>query len=186
MRNHRAEVALESPARFEQLYECHASAVLGYVRRRTDPSTAEDIAAEVFAIAWRRIDDVPEGAALPWLYSTARNVLANELRARRRRHELAERATTAAHIRSVGDEVSDSSDAVLTALRQLTAAEQEVLMLAAWEELDGHQAATALGCSPTAYRIRLHRARRKLRQQLAADQEPAEAVRLNPHLKEMS
>ena len=186
MQNHRTEVVPERPARFEELYERYASAVLAYARRRVDPSTAEDIAAEVFAIAWRRIDDVPESAALPWLYGTARNVLANELRARRRRHKLVEHATTAAHIRSARDEDSDSNDAVLTALRQLSAEEQEVLMLAAWEELDGRQAATALGCSPTAYRIRLHRARRKLRQQLAADQEPAEAVPLNLHLKEMS
>jgi RNA polymerase sigma-70 factor (ECF subfamily) len=186
MKKHRVEKSSVRPDRFEKLYERHASEVLAYARRRTDTDTAEDIAAEVFATAWRRIDDVPEGAALPWLYGTARNVLANEIRARRRRHGLAERAAAAVRTQSMRGEDSDRSEDVLAALGKLNVEEQEVLMLTAWEELDGRQAAVVLGCSPTAYRIRLHRARRKLRQQLAAEQEPPEAVRLNPHVEEMS
>ena len=35
-------------------------------------------------------------------------------------------------------------------------------MLAAWEELDSRSASRVLGCTPAAYRLRLHRARRKL------------------------
>jgi RNA polymerase sigma-70 factor (ECF subfamily) len=52
---------------------------------------------------------------------------------------------------------------VLRALAELHADEREVLMLTAWEELSSPEAAAVLGCSPTAYRIRLHRARLRLR-----------------------
>ena len=45
-------------------------------------------------------------------------------------------------------------------------------MLAAWEELSGSEAARVLGCSATAYRIRLHRARRRLRERLDGRLQP--------------
>jgi hypothetical protein len=42
--------------------------------------------ADVFLIAWRRLDEVPEGeAARVWLYATARRVIANRKRSERRR-----------------------------------------------------------------------------------------------------
>ena len=56
--------------------------VLGYALRRTDAEEARDVVSETFTVAWRRFDDVPEGeAALPWLLTTARKVLANHRRA---------------------------------------------------------------------------------------------------------
>jgi RNA polymerase sigma-70 factor (ECF subfamily) len=61
--------------------------VLSFARRRApDPETAQDVAAETFRVAWRRIDKVPDGAdgELPWLYAVARNILANHLRGQRR------------------------------------------------------------------------------------------------------
>jgi RNA polymerase sigma-70 factor (ECF subfamily) len=67
-------------------------------------------------------------------------------------------------------ESSDGSDeprTVLEALAGLHEKEREVLMLAAWEELSSSEAARVLGCSATAYRIRLHRARGRLRERLA-------------------
>ncbi|HEY7668545.1 MAG TPA: hypothetical protein VIE12_10530 [Actinomycetota bacterium] len=42
--------------------------MLGYVLRRTDPEEANDVIAETFTVAWRRLEQVPEGdGALPWL-----------------------------------------------------------------------------------------------------------------------
>ena len=64
-------------ARFEALYREHYPAVLRYAARRTDPASAEEIAAETFATAWQRLPQLSHGDALPWLLVTARNTLAN-------------------------------------------------------------------------------------------------------------
>lgn len=60
-----------SHADFERLYADHAGQVRGYVLRRCDRSVADDVVADVFLVAWRRLDHVP-GTALPWLLGTAR------------------------------------------------------------------------------------------------------------------
>jgi RNA polymerase sigma-70 factor, ECF subfamily len=51
---------------------------------------AGDVVAETFLIAWRRLPEVPAQQARAWLYATARQVIANELRARQRRNRLSE------------------------------------------------------------------------------------------------
>ncbi|HEX5608852.1 MAG TPA: sigma factor-like helix-turn-helix DNA-binding protein [Solirubrobacterales bacterium] len=56
---------------------------------------------------------------------------------------------------------------VMEALGRLKARDREVLMLAAWEELEPAQIGEVLGLSAVAVRSRLHRARRRLRQELA-------------------
>jgi len=65
--------------RFNELYQAQYETVLRYALRRTDPETARDAVAETFLVAWRRLDTVPadQAQATPWLYSIARNVLAN-------------------------------------------------------------------------------------------------------------
>ena len=65
---------------FEGLFRAHATALFRYFVRRGPRDDAEDLAADVLAIAWRRRDDVPDGAELPWLYRTAGFVLANHRR----------------------------------------------------------------------------------------------------------
>lgn len=54
--------------RFTRLYEESYWPVLRYaVRRVADEEVARDVTAEVFAIAWRRVGELPE-RPLPWLY----------------------------------------------------------------------------------------------------------------------
>src|SRR3954454_9333069 len=65
-------------ARFNGLFDAHYSAVRAYAWRR-DPSNADDVVAETFLVAWRRLDDVPADA-LPWLIGVARNVRLNARR----------------------------------------------------------------------------------------------------------
>ncbi len=77
-------------ARLEALYVEHGAAVHAYARRRTDPATAEDLLAETFLVAWRRLDRVPADA-LPWLYATAGRLLANHRRGEARRAALVAR-----------------------------------------------------------------------------------------------
>jgi RNA polymerase sigma factor (sigma-70 family) len=155
--------------RFRVLYEAARAPVLAYALRRTaSPEDAADVAAETFTIAWRRLEDVPAGdAALLWCYATARRVLANQLRRDRRRSELVDRvgaevATQLAGGSGSEDPSTGDRQAALVALLRLPDDEREILMLASWEGLDSTQLAEVLGCSRTAARIRLHRARARL------------------------
>jgi RNA polymerase sigma factor (sigma-70 family) len=146
--------------RFEQIYRANYEAILGYARRRTAPDEAADILAETFLVAWRRLDSVPDGeAARLWLYGTARRVLANHERARRRRGRLDARLREA---REVTAEPSGDRATLAAAFGRLSEQEREVLSLAGWEGLDAKQIGAVLGCSANAARIRLHRARRRL------------------------
>ena len=134
-----------------------------YALRRTDRETAQDVVAETFAIAWRRLAEVPADA-LPWLYGVARRVLANQRRSTTRLVALRRKLETA---RPELPELSDGS--VAAALAALRPEDREVLLLVAWEGLSAVEAAAVVGCTPDAFRVRLHRARRKL----AAALEPA-------------
>jgi RNA polymerase sigma-70 factor, ECF subfamily len=161
--------ALDREARFRRVCEAHTAAVLAYALRRTSREDAADVVAETFLVAWRRLDDVDERTALPWLYAVARRVLLSQQRSTRRQEAIAERV--AAELPEPS-EIPLGSPRVLAALAALSEAEREVLMLAAWEELSSAKAARVLGCSATAYRIRLHRARKRLRERLDSRAQP--------------
>jgi RNA polymerase sigma-70 factor (ECF subfamily) len=60
------------------------------------------------------------------------------------------------------EESDDPAERVRAALARLRPDEQELLRLTEWERLSPAEAATVLGCSPGALRVRLHRARRHL------------------------
>lgn len=148
--------------RFERLFSAYAGRVLAYALRRVDGDAAQDVTADVFAVAWRRIDSVPHEDALPWLLAVARRTLANQHRTARRQRALSDRLQLnmpAPH----GPDIAASGSGVLEALASLTERDREVLMLIAWDGLASAEAALVLGCSPVACRIRLHRARSRLR-----------------------
>jgi hypothetical protein len=60
--------------RFASLYDHFYQNVLRYTLQHAEPHTAEDVASEVFIVAWRRLDGIPE-PALPWLLGVARNLM---------------------------------------------------------------------------------------------------------------
>jgi RNA polymerase sigma-70 factor (ECF subfamily) len=152
--------------RFDRLYGEHGRALLAYALRRTsDAQDAADLVADVFLVAWRRLDDVPagEGGRL-WLYGVARHALANQQRSERRRERLAERLRRElpAAVQSMPPPAPETG-AIRAVLSRLGSEDQEILRLAGWEELTSGEIATVLGISPIAARSRLHRARRRLR-----------------------
>lgn len=162
-----AEDQPDAEARFRRAYLEHYRAILAYaLRRGVEYGAAEEIVAETFAVLWRRMDDAPEpDMLLPWLYGVAARILANQRRAAARRERLVARLQHVAPLTVEGE--SNALErlevkAVIDALQQLQAPEQEVLLLAAWEGLSHGEIASALGCSENAAAIRLHRARRHL------------------------
>ncbi len=156
--------------RFEALFDAHERPVLAYAARRlARRSDAEDVVSETFAVAWRRLDDVPADA-LPWLLATARRVVANQNRGERRRTALRE---------AIGRERPDTSDddhGLVEALASLREGDREALLLVAWEGLTHAQAAAVIGCSASAFAARHARARRRLASALEASHPGAPAA----------
>ncbi len=154
-------------ARFDALFTEHQRHVLAYAMRRTQTlADAEDVAAETFTIAWRKIAAVPAEEPLPWLYAVARRVLANHRRGNGRRERLAAllRVEDVATPMRAGE---DRDGPAFAALASLSPADQELLRLVAWEELGNQQIAAVLGITPNAVAIRLLRARARFADALA-------------------
>jgi RNA polymerase sigma-70 factor (ECF subfamily) len=144
-------------------FRAYADRVLAYLQHRTDPQTAQDLLQEVFMIAFAKAPELPQ-PPLGWLFGTARRVLANRYRGRRRQDELIARLienTTEAG-EEVGDETHELRQAFAQTLAMLSPADRDVLTLTGWYDLTPNEAAEALGCSASAYAVRLHRARKRL------------------------
>jgi RNA polymerase sigma-70 factor (ECF subfamily) len=149
---------LERRHGLEALFAAHAGSVRAYARRRIDAATADDTVSEVFVIAWRRLEEVPEDA-LPWLLGCARRVLANQRRSTRRGEALTRRLEGAS---APAGWTGVSDGPLALALAELGERDREILLLICWEGLEPAQAARVLGCSRNALAVRLHRARRRL------------------------
>lgn len=155
----------DSSARLGGLFEGHYDEVLAYCARRIGRSEAEDAAAEVFAVASRRVAEIDWETARPWLFGIARGVLANRWRSIHRLRRLSGKmAGLAAAPSDSPDEVvirDTEAREALSALRRLRPADREILMLAAWEELTSAQIAHSLEISMAAAEKRLERAKRR-------------------------
>lgn len=152
--------------RFEAAFEAHHRAVLAYTLRRTSTEAdAEDAVAETFAVAWRRIDQVPHPeAALPWLLAVARRVLANQRRSLLRRVQLGLRLRREPQQPTA---LFGTGGPAIEALEQLHPDDQELLRLLAWDGLSHAEAGQVLGISANAVAVRLHRARRRFAAELS-------------------
>lgn len=151
-------------ADFEALFSDTHGRLRAYVLRRGASAVdADDVVADVYVVAWRRFDDLPSDA-LPWLIGVARNVHRNQQRSRRRSDALLDRLRN----EPLPDRGSDGDDALdIAAVRQaltgLSADDRDLLQLAVIEGLSSTQIAQVLGCRPVTARVRLHRARTRLR-----------------------
>lgn len=153
--------------RFRELYEELYDDLWRYSRRRTtNDADANDVVAEVMAVAWRRLDDVPPPpGARPWLFGVARNHLRSGRRKADRRESLTrklqQQGSFTTQIRS---EEAERLEVVAGALEQIDEADRELIELVAWEGLTHGEIATLLSISENAVAIRLHRARGRLAQ----------------------
>lgn len=151
---------------FEQLYRANFVRLVRFAYYRVgDRATAEDVAAEVFALAWaRRVD--ADTFAVGWLFTAAQNLIGNEYRRRLRvaKHqrelilaELAEPEAWELHVRDLD---------LRAALARLAPDDALVLQLTYWDGLTASEAGEFLECSTAAVWTRLTRARAALRTQL--------------------
>jgi RNA polymerase sigma-70 factor (ECF subfamily) len=152
---------------FAALYHRHYRAIRSFCRRRVPKDVVDDVVAETFLTAWRRIDDVPRGdQGLLWLYGVAYRVIGHHWRgaARRRRLEDRMQLINGGETSGADDPVvaADQRSLVLDAASRLNGNDAEVLRLAAWEQLSIGDIAEVLGIAPNAVKQRLHRAKQHL------------------------
>lgn len=152
---------------FDGLFRDHSRAIVRFLARRTARDEVDDLAADVFLTAWTRREDVPDGHELAWLYRTAGYVLAN--------HRRKGRPTPV-------DEVPEGTDLtspellvvedlhLRAAFATLTDRDRQILLLAAWEGLQGDGLAQVLQVSRSGADAALSRARARFR--AAWDQTP--------------
>lgn len=165
----------DDPRAFAPIFERHFDAIFRYLRRRVGRVGAEELAAETFAeaLAARHRFDTSHRDARPWLYGIAVNLL--------RHHYRDEERALQAYARSGVDPLADDepslehvdavamAPAIAAALAALPRIEREALLLHAWAELGYGEIAAALDVPVGTVRSRLHRARTRLRELLAAN-----------------
>lgn len=149
---------------FDAVFTEHGAQVHRYFLRRAPIDDAEDLAAEVLAITWRRRADVPARNVLPWLYRTAGYVLANYRRKSRPVPVVIDEGIDEHCAGPDPATLAGDADAIRLALQQLSPRDREVLMLNAWEGLTGSELAKALGISRGGAAAALSRARSRLAQ----------------------
>jgi RNA polymerase sigma-70 factor (ECF subfamily) len=156
-----------SKQEFESYFTRYRGAVMGFALRRVPAEEAQDVVAETFLVAWRRLDQIP-AEPLPWLLGVARNVIATRQRGDRRVTNLFNRLHEHTPRFQPNNPPADRAD-LAGAFNSLTENDREVLMLIGWDGLSVTQAAEVLGCSPQSLSLRLHRARKRLEARLETD-----------------
>ena len=165
------------PEIFEAFYRQHVEGIQRFVARRVaEPARAADLTAEIFVEAIESAERYRPGRGTPrsWLYGIARFVVAADARrsgAERDREERWGRTLLdtddAARIEARLDAEARSRE-LYAAMDRLPAGERMVLELVALDDLSVAEAAAAVGVRPATARVRLFRARRKLRAELGA------------------
>jgi len=140
-----------------------------------DPHLVADLTAEVFLAVIRSAHTyrADRGSVVGWLYGVAHNVVAAERRRRAREHLANERAAgrrelTGEDVARIEERIDAEARAreLGAAMDRLSKGERAVLELVALDGLAVKDAAYALGVSQVTARVRLHRARRVLRERL--------------------
>jgi RNA polymerase sigma factor (sigma-70 family) len=160
----------DDQATFEQLYHDTRADLLAYIVRRSQSAEdAADVLAETYLIAWQKLDSIPSGARRRlWLFVVARNLLSSGARRRRSGNRLMERlAAELTSVQAGHGPIDEQTDALRAALAALSETDREIVTLAAWEGLTPREIAVVLDRSPNLIRVRLHRARARLKRRLA-------------------
>ena len=144
---------------FDQLYDRHVLEVYRYIARRHIGNDAQDLTGDVFLIAFQKLNSIPAGSELPWLYRTAWNVLANA----HRKNDPIPANFDLTEIEPDCADVVITNDQLNRSWQKLPQKDREVLRLVAWEGLSGKELATTLGISEGGAGAALSRARANLR-----------------------
>ncbi|RFS82263.1 sigma-70 family RNA polymerase sigma factor [Actinomadura spongiicola] len=167
------------PAALEVFYRRHVADVTRFVARRiSDPHTVDDLTTEVFLAAIDAAERYQVGRGTPraWLLGIARNVVAAEWRRHSGELDKAQRAGGHRHLD--GDDIVrleeqiDAERAARDLYGTLSVLPRRLRSVIELVDLDGlplAEAAAALGIRDGTARVRLHRARRRLKAAVPPD-----------------
>jgi len=178
------QIMSDQELRFAELYRRYGKHLHAYLPPTDPRSQAADAVAETFLVAWKRIEQVPNGEdALPWLYAVAFRVLSHQWRHKARSRRLIERLRGLADVEAPPPDVllvrNEEYRMVIKASSWLKSIDQEVLRLTLWEELSHADVAVVLGIEASAVKQRAYRARRNLvtgYQRITKDRQPPAAL----------
>lgn len=164
----------------ERLWRTHVDAVYRVCASQLQPADAEDAVAETFLAAFASGSsfDPGRGSVQAWLLGIAVNQVRRRWRTDRRVAATLERVRRSDRRAAMHDDHADGviarADALIVhaALAQLSDSDRLVLVTQAAGELAPAELAVAIGCSTTAAKVRLHRARRRLADLLEHDLYP--------------
>ena len=164
-----------SSSGFAAIYRTNVAAVMGFFARRgVDPQTVFDLTSETFAEAIASLEtfDPAKGAPRPWLLAIARAVYARYREQSSRADEVVQQLS---HQVSLDEGDIEDLEARIDAQQlgreliehcaQLPELERQAIELVDLDGLTPKEAAASLGVSRGALRIRLFRARAKLRKE---------------------
>lgn len=162
----------ESPQAFTQLYDKYARMVFRYAARRAGESAAEDVMAETFLVAFERRESFDHAweDARPWLFGIATNLLRKHHRTEAKMLKVTAKASGRESYTDSTERIAEQLDAAAAtsalagALRKLSAADRECILLYAWAELSYEGIAAATKVPIGTVRSRLNRARRILKE----------------------
>lgn len=161
-----ARRTIDEQERFQRVFRGHYSDVRRFVTRIVEPDDVDDVVADTFLVAWRRITEMPAEPRV-WLLSVARRTASNRRRSARRQRSVSERIATD---RPPTQESGSQSSPTMEAFSELGLVDQQTLALVSWHDLNAREAAAVVGCTHAAFRVRLHRARKRLEARLHDDE----------------
>lgn len=149
-----------------------------YVLRCAGFVAADDIVSETYTTVWTRWADLPDdlSARTGWVFGVARNKIREHERSSRRRIGLAVKASAQGRTAGADDDISAELAALEHArhlLDRLPPAERDAVSLTVIVGLTPTEAATVLGCTPTAVTSRVHRGRLQLRRLVEEESDDA-------------
>ena len=156
---------------FDEIYNATAAAVAGYLGRWFDPVTASDMVQETYLrVVEARSTFRSDMPFRPWLFAIARHVALDAYRSRRRR-ALRETASDHGADVAVAPPAEEHVDGarLLAQLKTLPASQSEALWLSRVEGMTSVEIGRVVGATPSAVKVRLHRATTRLKAMLGSE-----------------
>jgi RNA polymerase sigma-70 factor, ECF subfamily len=164
-----------TPEQFNNVYRSQLAEISRFLARRVAPHEVEDLAADLFEIAWTKRDSIPQDLELPWLYKTARYLIANLRRKTQNRARIFS-MLSAPEAAPSAESIALTDVGLGSAWEKLSSADRELISLWSLEGLDAKEIAVVMEISPNAAAIRLTRAKEKLRVLLANENSGTETT----------
>ena len=151
-----------TPEQFNAIYRAELGSITKFIARRVQDLEVEDLAGDLFEIAWQKRDSIPKGFEVPWLYKTARYLISNS----RRKSENRKRIFDSLRPPSAAPSAESIALADLglgDAWGKLKPQEQEIIALWSLEGLSNKEISIVIETSENAAAIRLTRAKVSLK-----------------------